>query len=134
MPDKRRELLDIATNDSKYAFEAYEFLHQALAFTQQRLNRVADESNQSAPPPHVSGQELLLGIRDFAKDQFGMMAATVFRIWGITQTDDFGAMVYRLIDAGVWKRSDSDSIDDFHALFDFDEAFVHNFKMELDTP
>lgn len=135
MTSPRMELEEVARQDFRYAFEAYEFLCHALAYTQKTLGRLSDtdaDEDGTNPSCHVSGQELLMGIRDFAAEQFGMMSATVFRTWGIRGTGDFGQMVYNLIDAGLWHCSDDDSIEDFHDLYDFDEVFVREYEITWD--
>lgn len=134
MSGTRSELAEIASTDEKYALEAYEFLCHALAHTQEMLGREPAIDPKTGEPRirHVTGQELLEGIREFALVQFGMMAGVVFRLWGVRSTGDFGAMVYRLIDAGLWHKSPTDRLEDFEDLYDFDKAFVQEYKLEWD--
>lgn len=73
---------------------------------------------------HITGQQLCLGLRDFALRQYGMLARTVLARWGIRRTEDFGTIVYGLIDAGQLRRSREDAIEDFANVYDFDEAFA----------
>ena len=80
----------------------------------------------SLPMPeirHVTGQQLCLGLREYAIERFGMLAPCVLRHWNISRTEDFGRIVYALIEAGRLDKSADDSIEDFYAVFDFDEAF-----------
>ena len=72
---------------------------------------------------HVSGRELLFGIRDLALEQFGGLATMVFEAWGVRRTGDFGAIVWSLAEGGLMSRSDTDSITDFDDVYDFREAF-----------
>ena len=72
---------------------------------------------------HLSGQQLSLGLREYAIDRFGMLAPCVLRNWNIVRTEDFGRIVYALIEMGELSRSTDDSIDDFRCVFDFEEAF-----------
>ncbi|QDU61166.1 hypothetical protein Pan216_20200 [Planctomycetes bacterium Pan216] len=136
MSGRRSELVDIAQQDDRYAVEAYEFLCHALAYTQRMLGKVSRPAGEAAEPEtqsnHVSGQQLLEGVRHYALEQFGMMAPVVFRLWGIQNTRDFGAMVYTLIEAGHWHKSDDDRLEDFDDLYDFDEVFVREYKIEWD--
>lgn len=135
MSGPHAELCDVARADRRYAVEAYEFLCHALNYTQKQLNRVPkDDFDDVAERSsyHVTGQELAEGIRQFALEQFGMMAAVVFRCWGIHSTLDFGHMVYNLIDAGLWHRSDDDQLEDFDGVFDFDDAFVRDYEITWD--
>jgi len=125
----RSDLLEVAMADPRYAVEAYEFLCQALAFTQQSIAKPRDKKGSDSGDDgvhHVTGQELCDGIRRFALEQFGLMAPVVFKCWGIKETADFGKMVYHLIDSGLWHKSDSDSINDFSEQFDIDSAFQDN--------
>ncbi|MGL4464875.1 MAG: Minf_1886 family protein [Planctomycetia bacterium] len=104
--------------------EAYEFLCQALALAQKEAGRLppADrppaDGDPEGRPFHVSGAELLDGVRDLALQQFGFMAGVVFRQWGVETTAHVGVMVFRLIDAGLWFRSPDDRLEDFADRFD----------------
>lgn len=135
MSGPHAELCEVARADRRYSVEAYEFLCHALTFTQKSLDRLPKKdlaSDEERSSYHVTGQELVEGIRLFALEQFGMMAAVVFRCWGIRSTLDFGHMVYNLIDAGLWHRSDDDRLEDFEDLFDFDRAFVDEYEITWD--
>lgn len=72
---------------------------------------------------HVNGQQLCLGLREYAVDRFGLFAPAVFGQWHIHRTDDFGRMVFAMIKAQIMSRTAQDSIDDFRGVYDFDEAF-----------
>jgi uncharacterized repeat protein (TIGR04138 family) len=107
-----------------YPPAAFRFVLEGLAFTTERA--YGQYASEGLPVPdmhHVSGQQLCLGLREFAIDRYGMMAPCVLRHWNIARTEDFGRIVYALIDAGRLTKSTEDSIDDFHAVFEFDEAF-----------
>ena len=111
----------IVDRDPRYRPEAYSFVMLALGFTVSRLES----------PRHVTGQELLLGIRDYALDQFGPMAKTVFDHWGIRQTQDFGHVVFNMVDDGLLGRTDSDRLEDFAGGYDFETAFVKEYPWSL---
>lgn len=140
MSGPRSELAMLAASDKRYAIEAYQFLWHALSYTQETLGRVPKKSGKSAIPDeeedaevrHVTGRELLEGIRQLGLEQFGMMAAVVFKMWGVHTTSDFGNMVYRLIDAGHWHRAATDRQEDFDDCYDFEEAFVRDFRWNWD--
>lgn len=113
------EALDqVLARDPRYARDAYFFLREALDYTQKAISK----ANQGKLR-HITGQELLGGIRDFALAQFGPMTLTVFQEWGVTRGEDFGEMVYNLIDQGVFSKHDTDTRADFAGLYDFEEAF-----------
>lgn len=132
MSHGRAELVEIASTDERYAFEAYEFLCHALAYTQEMMERPAavDPESGDAVIHHVTGRELLEGVRLFGLEQFGMMAGVVFKLWGIQSTSDFGAMVYRLIDAGLWHKSATDRLEDFDNVYNFEQVFVREYKLQ----
>ena len=89
-------------------------------------------SHQQTNPGHrhVTGQELLTGLRHFALDQFGPMAKTVLDYWGIRRCEDFGELVFNMVDKGILGKTAEDSRADFRNGFDFDEAFVHPYRPE----
>lgn len=133
-----RDSLDkVLVKDSRYRREAYEFIFEALEFTLKRIKEKRSDahepegtaySERSAPYPktsgrHISGQELLDGIRDYALDLFGPLGKLVFNKWGVHKTDDFGVIVFNLVDAGLLGKTEQDSIDDFRDRYDFADVF-----------
>ncbi len=131
-------LSEVLQRDSRYAPEAYEFIFHALHHAQKMLDRLPPEDQVRAGSPgadpkhHVSGRELLAGARELALQEFGLMARTVFKMWGINSTADFGEIVYTLIDAGLMSKTDQDRREDFHGVYDLDEALVKGFRIPLD--
>lgn len=129
------KLAQIVEHDPRYAYEAYEFIYQALYHTQQTLGRLPDED---APPDpsdkryHVSGRELVQGICSLALQEFGGMARTVFRVWGINRTDDWGHIVFNLVAHELMSKTNEDTLADFQNLFDFDKVLVEGFEIELE--
>ena len=124
--------LNVRSLRLKYHPDAYRFLFTALRWTQEQLGR-AKKSNAdtgSDPEAHVSGQELVEGIRLYAIEQFGLMAKTVFQSWNVTRTDDFGHMVFEMIDRGEMSRTDSDHLEDFCGQYDFNEAFDRQYEIK----
>ena len=107
--------------DSRYHADAYFFLRDGLDHAVKLRKRQQGESG------HVSGQQLCEGIRQLAVKAFGPMVPTVFDYWGIRKTDDIGEMVWRLIDLGVFGRTENDSREDFKNVYSFREAFVEPF-------
>ena len=117
------EALDsIVATDARYQRDAYIFLRDALDFTTKQQKKVKGTSVR-----HVSGPELLEGVRQYALKEFGPMVMTVFDSWGITSSEDIGHMVFNLINAGIFGKTDQDSIEDFKNVYDFKEAFVKPF-------
>lgn len=58
------------------------------------------------------------------------MVITVFDNWGIHSCEDVGNMVFNLIGAGIFGKTEEDSIEDFRNVYDFQEAFVKPFSPE----
>ena len=131
-------LEEMVRRDPRYAYEAYEFVFAALAHTQQLLGRSAQQPSEEPPEEeevvehHVSGPELLDGIRDLALREFGLMARTVFRMWGINRTGDFGEIVFNLIEANLMSKTDEDCRADFVGVYDLDQALVRDYRIVLD--
>lgn len=75
------------------------------------------------PERHMSGQHLCFRLAEFAIEQYGLMAPLVLRRWNIERTDDFGRIVYALIELGYLRKSPDDSMDDFRGVYDFAEVF-----------
>src|ERR1700745_423022 len=118
------EALDsIVASDPRYSREAYIFLRDGLDFTTKQQKKVKGTTVR-----HVSGPELLQGVRQYALKEFGPMVMTVFENWGIHSTEDVGHMVFNLIGAGIFGKTDEDSINDFKNVYDFAEAFVKPFE------
>ena len=72
---------------------------------------------------HVTGQELCMGLKNYALEQYGMLAPVVLRKWNINRTDDFGRIVFAMIEAELMSSSNDDTPEDFHAVFDFHQVF-----------
>ena len=106
---------ELCSRDTRYKPDAYEFVVQALHFTQHKLKRQG----------HIAGAELLNGIRDFAIDQYGPMAKTVLKHWGIMKTEDFGNIVFSMVEHHILSKTAEDSADDFKGVYDFDHTFDH---------
>src|SRR5215831_16502644 len=117
------EALDsIVTSDPRYQREAYIFLRDALDFTTKQQKKAKGTSVR-----HVTGPELLEGVRQYALREFGPMVMTVFENWGVHSCEDIGNMVFNLIGAGIFGKTEEDSIEDFKDVYDFKEAFVWPF-------
>ena len=113
----------------RYHHQAYLFVKEALSITQQMLGRgAAPEADHDSA--HISGQELLEGIRVLAARQYGMLAPIVFASWGIRETSDFGKIVFELIDLGELRRTDQDQLSDFDAGYSFETAFHRDYVVD----
>jgi len=106
-------LAEIRRRDGKYNERAYVFVLAALEFAQTRL----------PARRHLSGSELAWACRDLALEQFGMLASAVLTHWGIHTTEDFGQIVFRLIDVGLLAQQPDDRLEDFERVYEFAEVF-----------
>ena len=118
--------------DTRYAYEAYEFVFAALAHTLVMMGKTQSDEGTDQEF-HVSGQQLLGGVRDLAQGEFGLMARTVFRLWGIDHTSDFGEIVFNLIEAGLMNKTARDDRKDFADVYDLDEALARDYRIEVPT-
>ena len=114
----------------QYHPNAERFLFAALRRTQQSLGRAQSEGTGDERA-HITGPELLAGIRELALEQFGLMARTVFHCWSIHATDDFGRMVFDLIERGEMSRTDTDQLSDFFDVYDFEEALDRQYRIDV---
>jgi uncharacterized repeat protein (TIGR04138 family) len=117
LPLEDDPLAALLEKDPRYNREAYDFLREALEFTQRQVKRESDISR------HVSGQELLDGIREFALKQYGPMTLLVLEEWGVRRCEDFGEMVFNMVEHKILKKTEKDSRDDFKGGYDFADAF-----------
>lgn len=109
---------EILEDDKRYARDAYQFVLEALNFT------VGMSSGSSGSAGrNVGGRELLEGIRKYALREYGQTAQTVLQTWGIRRCEDFGNIVFSLVDKGVLRKTAEDSIHDFEGGYDFESAF-----------
>ena len=99
--------------DGCYHERAYLFVLSALEYRQQQL----------PVRGHISGTDLAIACRDFAMEHFGLTARTVLAHWGINTTEDFGKIVFVLIEVGLLIRQPSDQMDDFVGVYDFEKTF-----------
>jgi uncharacterized repeat protein (TIGR04138 family) len=116
---------EIINRDNRFDRDAYYFVREGLDFTLKMLKK---QHHTQAIQRHVSGPELLEGLRRFALDQFGPMAKTVFDYWGVRRCEDFGEIVFNMVEKGILGKTEQDSREDFRGGFDFDEAFVKPFR------
>ena len=123
------KILDLVRRDTRYAYEAYEFVCEAVTYTQERLGRIPEEDDDPETDYHVSGEELVRGACEYAIEEFGLMATVVFKNWGIRTTDDFGNVVFNLIQSDRLSKSDRDDIEDFHDLFDMEKVLAEGFAI-----
>ena len=121
------EIVDlIRKEDARYDRKAYSFVRHGLDHTVKNLKKSDPARTQQSQ--HVSGRELLEGLREYALDQFGPLTMTVLESWGVHRCGDFGEIVFNLIEYRVFSKTESDRREDFAEVFDFEDAFVKPFQ------
>jgi uncharacterized repeat protein (TIGR04138 family) len=103
--------------DPRYTPDAYDFVRDALHIAVKRFCAGDEEK-------HVSGQQMLDGVKDYALKEYGPMALTILNQWGLRRGLDVGTVVYNLIEVRYFGRSEGDSIEDFDGGYDWDVAFT----------
>jgi uncharacterized repeat protein (TIGR04138 family) len=122
----------ILAKDGRYAHDAYSFVRESLDHTQKLFSK-----ENRGVIRHITGQELLDGIRQHALNQFGPMAVTVLEEWGVRNSRDFGEIVFNMVEIDLLAKTDNDNRDDFNNGYDFTEAFRKPFwpasKLNVET-
>ncbi len=114
MPSSLEERLkQVVARDGRYHINAYRFVYEALDYTVKQLEKKR----------HISGRELLEGLKNLAIEQFGGLAVMVFDVWGVRKTADFGEIVFNLVEADLMSRSEDDCREDFEGVYEFRDVF-----------
>lgn len=124
-----QDIKDIA-EEAGYPVDAFVFVQRGLDFTVKRTHGELEEGEEPEVDPetghsvrHVSGADLCHGLRDFAVQQYGLLARHVLRRWRITRCEDFGRIVFAMVESGMMQKTDDDDLTDFAGVFDFAQAF-----------
>jgi len=124
-PDFAEIVSLICKEDPRFDRKAYDFIRLGLDHAVKELKK--KDTSRAARSRHVSGPELLEGLRVYALDQFGPLTKTVLNSWGVKRCTDFGDIVFNLIEYNVFSKTDNDRREDFTDIYTFDEAFVKPF-------
>jgi uncharacterized repeat protein (TIGR04138 family) len=140
--DPAHPLTKLLKRDKRYKFDAYAFVFEALQFAHEKLGlgqekpAEAEEEETSSrrggsrkAERHLTGQQLCEAVRQYAIEQYGLMAKAVLASWGVHNTGDIGNLVFNLIEIGQMRKTKEDTREDFENVFDFDAAFVRDFKI-----
>jgi len=123
-------MIDLHTlaRQTKYSPQAFAFVQQGLDFA---IKRIHGEPDATADPMsrHISGGQLCTGLRQYAIERYGLMALSVLNSWQVRSCEDFGHIVFAMVDSGILHKTENDSLEDFRGLFDFDEAFASGLKL-----
>jgi len=152
--DPSHPLAKLLDQDRRYSLDAYLFVLEALTYAQETLGFGREPPSEELEPPradeapggrtrsrprrerrraerHVSGQQLCEAARQFGQQQYGFLAKTVLGTWGIRSTADIGEIVFNMIDSGQMRKTRSDKREDFHDVFDFDDAFARDLAFAI---
>ncbi len=133
MARTQNPLIQLLQKDPRYGIEAYQFVREGLTYAQEILKMGTEQPPADAKgeerEKHLTGQQLCEAIRQYAVEQYGLMAMPVLKSWGITSTGDLGNIVYNLIDAELMKRSKHDRREDFEDVYSFQTAFLDEFRI-----
>ncbi len=111
----------------RYHPQAYVFVTEALRQAQELVGKDSAEDEESA---HISGRELLEGVRVLGLKQYGMMAPCVFSAWGIGATEDFGHIVFEMVERDELRKTERDQLSDFCDIYAFIEAFQESYAID----
>lgn len=114
----------IIEQDRRYARDAFFFVRDALEITKRQVHK---ENRERREEKHVTGQQLLDGIRKFALKEYGPMTVTVFEEWGVRDCKDFGEIVFCMVEIGCFAKTKEDSRTDFQNGYNFADAFQKPF-------
>ena len=153
--DPSHPLAQLLQRDRRYKVDAYLFVLEALTYAQDTLGLGAEPSeedletravDQESPSSgrsrggrsrrrpaerHLTGQQLCEAARSYALQQYGFLARTVLGTWGIRSTRDLGEIVFNMIDIGQMRKTRKDKREDFHDVYDFDEAFTRDLSFSV---
>lgn len=147
--DPAHPLAKLLKTDKRYKFDAYLFVFEALNYAHEKLGLgeerpAEEETSEMADVPvaktagkpggkrkqkHLSGQQLCEAVRQYGLDQYGLMAKAVLNAWGLHSTGDIGNIVFNLIEIEQMRKTKQDKREDFENVFDFETAFVRDYKI-----
>ncbi|MDF9831888.1 putative repeat protein (TIGR04138 family) [Ereboglobus sp. PH5-5] len=122
----------ICKEDPRYDRRAYGFVRMGLDYTVGEIRKKnAEKAGKGAQrTKHVKGPQLLEGLREYTLNQFGPLSKTVLNEWGVTRCEDFGEIVFNLIEYQVFSKTPDDRREDFASIYTFDDAFEKPFRPE----
>ena len=115
----------ICEEDDRYPPEAYTFMRKAVDYTSKK--KIREKHDKDA---HISTNELVDGIKSFALTEYGPMTRFVLSKLGIHSTEDFGNIIFNLIEFKIFGSNENDDQDDFKDAYSFDDAFDKPFYVD----
>lgn len=125
--EPEKSLEEIVAQVGLYPIEAFHFIQAGLEYT---ATKAHGERKEPEVKRHITGQQLSEGLREFALLQWGLLARTVLKRWNINRTDDFGRIVFALVENRYMSKTHEDRIEDFKNVYDFRKAFEEGYRIE----
>ena len=122
----KKTLEQVIDEQGLYPPDAFDFVRRGLSYTVEQIHAELTDPEASR---HVSGQQLCEGLRHYALLEWGLLARTVLQRWNITRTEDFGKIVFTLIESGEMAKTEDDTQEDFRHVFDFATGFESNYRI-----
>jgi uncharacterized repeat protein (TIGR04138 family) len=129
-----RRLIEVIEHDGRYPVDAYRFLQEGLDYAVRRIHgpdagilkrRKSQPRDAKAElarhPHHVDGRQLCQGLLELAHERWGRLAGTVLQRWNIRRTDDFGEMVFVLVNHDFLQKTPNDRPEDFRDVASIDQ-------------
>jgi uncharacterized repeat protein (TIGR04138 family) len=132
----KQSIEEIAKQDGRYDPRALKFVFDALGTTVQRLRgrpqqAEEEEEGEEPTPHHISGAQLAQGVAAVAMDRWGRLAKMVLNGWGVKTTRDLGEIVYLMIRHEWMTAQETDRIEDFDGVFEFENLFERDYDFEI---
>lgn len=131
--------LTAVAKSSGFPVEAFMFVQRGLDYTVRKTHGELEVEHvpefeaagavDTDPSRHVDGAMLCHGLREFAIEEYGLLARAVLKHWRINGCRDFGKVVFAMVEAGLMHKTDDDSIADFENVYDFRDAFQSPVKV-----
>ena len=124
----KKTIEQIAQEDGRYDIKALKFVFDGLGET---IREIREESESDSGTRHITGAELAKGIANLARQRWGFLANMVLNRWGVSTTRDMGEIVYLMIKHNWMTAQETDRIEDFDDVYDFQEVFERRFRFEM---
>lgn len=113
----------IMYKDRRYHFDSYAFVNDAVIYTVKKF----ESQRSTGESKHVSGEELIVGVLEYATKMFGPLAYEVFCEWNIKDGISIGNVVFNMLEFGLLSKTEEDSIDDFNITTNFEKSLSAQF-------
>ncbi|MDD5011180.1 MAG: hypothetical protein PHQ00_03550 [Phycisphaerae bacterium] len=123
----KKSIKEIAELDGRYSLRAFEFVQEGLGRT---VKKHYGDEIENEGPHHVTGKQLCYSLAELASDKWGRMAKVVLNQLGIKSTNDFGNIVYLMVENKWMHARPEDSIEEFNNVYDFEGVFEKNYSFD----